>query len=102
MEPTRPTVLCDHVAAARGSFGTLYGQDKEPFFSQASSSFWVHRHLGHVWRVARNGSGSFEHPADVSTSLSVSLNVVFPSGGARHCFDGLGRTQRSGSIEGLR
>jgi len=23
MEPTRPTVPCDHVAAARGSFGAL-------------------------------------------------------------------------------
>lgn len=25
MEPARPRILCDHVAAARGSFGTLDG-----------------------------------------------------------------------------
>ena len=27
MEPSRQTVLCDHVTAARGSFATLDGQD---------------------------------------------------------------------------
>ena len=29
MEPSRPTVLCDHVAAARGSFGNVSRMDDE-------------------------------------------------------------------------
>src|SRR3989442_15068645 len=47
MEPTRPTVLCDHVAAARGSFGTLARQGQEHARRDCGRCYRsVHEHLG--------------------------------------------------------
>ena len=110
-----PVCLCDHGAAARGSFATLYGQDRI-LFSQGVLPHWGSTPRRGVFRgLGLNGSGSFEHPRDL---LHVGVGFVERSrsnGGAQwhrrrwqHARVGLNRShnvarraRRLGSLESL-
>ena len=73
MEPTRPTVLCDPVTAARSSFATLYGQDNFTVLFRAVADIGVRRQ---VWARSDVLTRRLRAPSNITVNRGRSVSGV--------------------------